>query len=127
MSNKAITLLEFAQNKKIEIPIFQRDYAQGRNDETTDKIRKDFVNSLIETLDKNIPIELDFIYGREVDNTITLIDGQQRLTTLFLLHWYISQRIGKIDAFKKTLSLAMPLVIMLRTLPLNLLRGKNLK
>ena len=100
MSNKAITLLEFAQNKKIEIPIFQRDYAQGRNDHMTDKIRKDFVSSLIEALDKNIPIELDFIYGREVDNTITLIDGQQRLTTLFLLHWYISQRIGKIDAFK---------------------------
>ena len=99
MSNKAITLLEFAQNKKIEIPIFQRDYAQGRNDKTTDKIRKDFVSSLIEALDKNTPIELDFIYGREVDNTITLIDGQQRLTTLFLLHWYISQRIGKIDAF----------------------------
>ncbi|WP_297976491.1 DUF262 domain-containing protein [uncultured Capnocytophaga sp.] len=99
MSNKT-TFLSFAQNKKIEIPIFQRDYAQGRNDETTDKIRKDFVSSLIEALDKNIPIELDFIYGREVDNTITLIDGQQRLTTLFLLHWYISQRIGKIDAFK---------------------------
>jgi hypothetical protein len=99
MSNKT-TFLSFAQNKKIEIPIFQRDYAQGRNDETTDKIRKDFVSSLIEALDKNTPIELDFIYGREVDNTITLIDGQQRLTTLFLLHWYLSQRIGKIDAFK---------------------------
>ncbi|WP_424656805.1 DUF262 domain-containing protein [Capnocytophaga granulosa] len=99
MSNKT-TFLSFAQNKKIEIPIFQRDYAQGRNDETTDKIRKDFVSSLIEALDKNIPIELDFIYGREVDNSITLIDGQQRLTILFLLHWYISQRIGKIDAFK---------------------------
>lgn len=99
MSNKAITLLEFAQNKKIEIPIFQRDYAQGRNDHMTDKIRKNFVSSLIEALDKNTPIELDFIYGREVDNTITLIDGQQRLTTLFLLHWYLAQRIGKIDAF----------------------------
>ena len=99
MSNKT-TFLNFAKNKKIEIPIFQRDYAQGRNDEITDKIRKDFVSSLIEALDKNTPIELDFIYGREVDNTITLIDGQQRLTTLFLLHWYLSQRIGKIDAFK---------------------------
>ena len=98
MSNKT-TFLSFSQNKKIEIPIFQRDYAQGRNDHMTDKIRKNFVSSLIEALDKNIPIELDFIYGREVDNTITLIDGQQRLTTLFLLHWYISQRIGKIDAF----------------------------
>ena len=99
MSNKT-TFLSFSQNKKIEIPIFQRDYAQGRNDETTDKIRKYFVSSLIEALDKNTPIELDFIYGREVDNTITLIDGQQRLTTLFLLHWYLAQRIGKIDAFK---------------------------
>ena len=99
MSNKT-TFLSFAQNKKIEIPIFQRDYAQGRNDHMTDKIRKDFVSSLIEALDKNTPIELDFIYGREVDNTITLIDGQQRLTTLFLLHWYLAQRIGKIDAFK---------------------------
>lgn len=46
MSNKT-TFLSFSQNKKIEIPIFQRDYAQGRNDETTDKIRKYFINKIM--------------------------------------------------------------------------------
>ena len=40
------------------------------------------------------PIGLDFIYGEENDGTFEPLDGQQRLTTLFLLHWYLAFRSG---------------------------------
>lgn len=87
-------------NNKVEIPIIQRDYAQGRTDSKTNKIRKDFLDVLFDFVSKKksnpeTEIELDFIYGfNEVDsnNQITFvpIDGQQRLTTLWLLYWYVS-------------------------------------
>ena len=34
----------------IEIPIIQRDYAQGREDDTTATIRRDFLEVLIQAL-----------------------------------------------------------------------------
>lgn len=76
---------------KIEIPIIQRDYAQGRNDEKTKKIRTGFLASIIDTLDnENSFLELDFVYGNIENNVLQPLDGQQRLTTLFLLHWFLA-------------------------------------
>lgn len=79
----------------IEIPLIQRDYAQGRDMPKVNYIRTRFVRALREALINKEPITLDFVYG-EIDNNRTLIplDGQQRLTTLFLLHWYIARREG---------------------------------
>ncbi|MBU1722871.1 MAG: DUF262 domain-containing protein [Gammaproteobacteria bacterium] len=71
---------------KIEIPIIQRDYAQGREDKQ--EIRENFLNALLQSIENNIAIKLDFIYGSVEDNASQPLDGQQRLTTLFLLHWY---------------------------------------
>jgi len=38
---------------------------------------------------------LDFVYGEVNDGTFEPLDGQQRLTTLFLLHWYLAFRSGR--------------------------------
>ena len=88
--------------QKVEIPIIQRDYAQGRTDSKTNKIRKDFLDVLFEFIqhkDKNqkAEIELDFIYGfNEEDekqpSEFVPIDGQQRLTTLWLLYWFVTAK-----------------------------------
>lgn len=72
--------------KKIEIPIIQRDYAQGREDKK--EIRNNFLNALHESISNNRKIQLDFIYGSKIEESFQPLDGQQRLTTLFLLHWY---------------------------------------
>lgn len=79
----------------IEIPLIQRDYAQGRDMPKVEDIRRRFVGALKKALINNEPVTLDFVYG-DIDNNRTLIplDGQQRLTTLFLLHWYIARREG---------------------------------
>lgn len=85
------------QLKKIIIPIIQRDYAQGRRDEESSRVRTRFLKSLFEAITE-IPITLDFVYGDIDENGVmTPLDGQQRLTTLFLLHWYAAKR-GNVKA-----------------------------
>ena len=82
--------------ERIEIPLFQRDYAQGRDTEPVRRIRDGFLNVLrgALTADAPTPVGLDFIYGGVDAGTLRPLDGQQRLTTLFLLHWYIASRSG---------------------------------
>ena len=76
------------QLRKIVIPIIQRDYAQGRTTEKPTEVRKGFVSNLISYLQapEGEIHDLDFVYGTVVDNEFIPLDGQQRLTTLFLLH-----------------------------------------
>jgi len=82
--------------ERIEIPLFQRDYAQGRDIDSVRQIRTDFLDVLRTALagDEPTTVGLDFVYGGVEDGTLRPLDGQQRLTTLFLLHWYIASRCG---------------------------------
>lgn len=81
----------------IRIPIVQRDYAQGRRTANVDKIRDAFLDALCEAVTGGEAVGLDFVYG-EIDSGGILqpLDGQQRLTTLFLLHWYLAFRAGRL-------------------------------
>lgn len=78
----------------IQIPMIQRDYAHGRQGEA--EIRKRFLKAIFEALENKNELELDFVYGtkRAIDKKDLFIplDGQQRLTTLYLLHWYIGNK-----------------------------------
>lgn len=83
---------EAVQLKKIIIPIIQRDYAQGRKGSDVTRVRGRFLESLYKAVTEK-PITLDFVYG-DIDDegNMTPLDGQQRLTTLFLLHWYAAKK-----------------------------------
>ena len=76
----------------IVIPIIQRDYAQGRKGTDVTRIRERFLESLYKAVTEK-PLTLDFVYG-DIDETRKMVplDGQQRLTTLFLLHWYAAKK-----------------------------------
>lgn len=77
--------------KQIVIPKIQRDYAQGRPGQRATDVRNLFTANLIASLkaeDDNVRM-LDFIYGYRRDGKFEPLDGQQRLTTLFLLHWLV--------------------------------------
>ncbi|GHU02672.1 hypothetical protein FACS1894147_05080 [Spirochaetia bacterium] len=111
------TFWDFLKNHKIEIPVIQRDYAQGRKgkEELRLKFLKDLKNALDGTLPINEKLKLDFVYGsleytnenfvneqqfsikdnqEQKNNARSLnpLDGQQRLTTLWLLHWFIAYK-----------------------------------
>lgn len=79
---------------KIEIPIIQRDYAQGR--EGKEELRKNFLTALREAVEDK-SLELDFVYGSVKNKILQPLDGQQRLTTLFLLHWFVAVKESKFD------------------------------
>jgi len=89
----------------IEIPILQRDYAQGRKEEG--EVRTLFLNSLFQALNNNAelrqPLDLDFVYGNFEEGqskAFSVLDGQQRLTTLYLLHWYLAVQHDHIEEFR---------------------------
>jgi hypothetical protein len=84
--------------ERIEIPLIQRDYAQGRAGAKVADIRADFLDVLLGAAVGETPVGLDFIYGDVQDGTLRPLDGQQRLTTLFLLHWYIAFRTDRLEA-----------------------------
>lgn len=100
-TKKAISFWELILKHKIEIPIIQRDYAQGRDDDKTKKIRNGFLKSIIDSLQsESCSLELDFVYGNVVNDVLQPLDGQQRLTTLFLLHWFVALKTDKISENK---------------------------
>lgn len=106
MDTQAISFKALTQKYTIKIPRIQRDYAQGR--ENAQKIREKFVKDLFESLKNDKTLHLQFIYGSvknapdknngEKDEFIPL-DGQQRLTTLYLLHWYIAMRNNTTESY----------------------------
>lgn len=104
MATTKYTFWDLINELSIEIPIIQRDYAQGRQSEKVNEIRNGFVNSLYEAIEENRNLDFDFIYGSEKKNVLIPLDGQQRLTTLFLLHWYLASKDNKIDEARETLA-----------------------
>ena len=86
---------------KIIVPKIQRDYIQGRENKTVEKNREEFVKELIDSLAGNKPMSLNFVYGTLHGNEFIPIDGQQRLTTLFLLHLYVFAKKENAEAIKK--------------------------
>lgn len=77
---------------QIEIPIIQRDYAQGRDNAKAADVRKSLVENMIKAVKEDKPLFFDFVYGRIDDGKFIPFDGQQRLTTLFLFHKYVFEK-----------------------------------
>lgn len=77
---------------QIEIPIIQRDYAQGRNNSKAADVRKSLVGNMIKAVKEDKLLFFDFVYGRVDNNKFIPFDGQQRLTTLFLFHKYVFEK-----------------------------------
>ena len=83
------------QFDSIIIPIIQRDYAQGRMDTEAKYIREEFLNDIKDILKSNYTLHLDYIYGNVNNkNQFEPLDGQQRLTTLFLIYLYLYKKNG---------------------------------
>jgi len=99
MNSTEWTFWRFLEENEIEIPIIQRDYAQGRagKEELRKSFLRDLKNTLGDALGTNKRMKLDFVYGTNENGVLIPLDGQQRLTTLWLLHWYVAYRAQKLD------------------------------
>ena len=75
-----MNFLQSFNNKTILIPLLQRDYVQGGSEDVIGP----FLDALIEK-----ECDLTYIYGYEENGCFVPVDGQQRLTTLWLLHLYL--------------------------------------
>lgn len=73
----------------IKIPLIQRDYAQGRQSAEVTGIREKFLKDIHKAIRSKRPMNLDFVYGSADSRRFIPLDGQQRLTTLFLVHLYL--------------------------------------
>lgn len=99
MNTKEYSFWDLISEYNIEIPAIQRDYAQGRKSEI--RIANALINDLLDVLTSLEPkkINLHFVYGKIDNQHLIPLDGQQRLTTLFLLHWFLS--IGNLSEYNK--------------------------
>lgn len=81
------TLLKLLTDYSVEVPRVQRDYVQGRKDEHSTIVRTNLLNDIKRAFEKKSePLDLNFVYGKISASKFYPVDGQQRLTTLFLLH-----------------------------------------
>lgn len=105
--SKGITFWQLLQGNDVmlvSVPVIQRDYAQGRKSKKAKNVREKFLRDLADHLKSGDPLGLDFVYG-SMDSTkkVELIDGQQRFTTLFLLHLYFAIKDTQLSTNKETL------------------------
>lgn len=101
-NSKLTSFWNLVKEKTIVIPIIQRDYAQGRFGQ--EYLRERFLKQLFQALESEKALVLDFVYGRYENNILYPLDGQQRLTTLWLLHWYLSLCTGSLESDREALS-----------------------
>ena len=86
------SLCDLLNEKKVIIPIIQRDYAQGRNNDKALAVRSRLIDDWKDILlSDNKQMDFNYVYGNEnQESDFFPVDGQQRLTSLYLLYWYFS-------------------------------------
>lgn len=99
MPNEMFSISKLLDEYVVHVPEIQRDYAQGRDNQNAEMVRNKLLDDICDVLSgKKGQHVLNYIYGvpqKEVANDeeiikLILIDGQQRVTTLFLIKWYLA-------------------------------------
>ena len=85
--NEVYDIRKLSKYEKVVVPIIQRDFVYGLETESAKK----FIGDIFACLCESLTIDFGFIYGyHNKEKTIFyVIDGQQRLTTLYLLQQYL--------------------------------------
>lgn len=78
------------------IPGIQRHYVQGANNPKAESVRKQFIKEIFTAIEKKQnEFNLHFIYGpinTNGEDSFVPVDGQQRLTTLWLIARYAAEK-----------------------------------
>lgn len=86
------SFFDFISNRYIQVPRLQREFAFGREDNVSREKRTRFIDTIFNSIIKKEPLYLNFVYGTSNGEAFVPLDGQQRLTILFLLHWYFIKK-----------------------------------
>ncbi len=93
MGEAISSIFRLLEEYEICIPAIQREYVQGSDDKKIQEIRENLLKDIIETLDsEENRLSLGIIYGITDKKLFYPLDGQQRLTTLFLLYWFVAMK-----------------------------------
>jgi len=87
-------------DSNIAIPDYQRDYAQGRlEDAKIEATREKFIDDIIKAAMGLEFVHMGLVYGSNNSGLkgFVAVDGQQRLTTAFLFHLYLSKMTESCD------------------------------
>jgi hypothetical protein len=79
---------------RVIVPGIQRHYVQGEDTPKAREVRKNFIRDIFAAFSDKKQMHLDFIYGpirTEGTDAFIPVDGQQRLTTLWLLARYFAE------------------------------------
>ena len=87
------TFSDFIDKYIIEIPRIQRDYTYGSKTEKTNKVLGKLLKDIHDSLTNQNELILDFVYGCD-NEAFQPLDGQQRLTTLYLLYFFAACKAG---------------------------------
>lgn len=94
------TFFNLLNRYRVIVPGIQRHYVQGDDTVMARDVRTTFIRDIFSHIKNKSPLSLDFIYGpidtSETDAFIP-IDGQQRLTTLWLLALYFADFLNPAD------------------------------
>ena len=81
---------------RVVIPGIQRHYVQGANNPKAESVRKQFIKEIFTAIEKKQnEFSLHFIYGpinTNGEDSFVPVDGQQRLTTLWLIARYAAEK-----------------------------------
>ena len=81
---------------RVVIPGIQRHYVQGANNPKAESVRKQFIKEIFAAIkEKQNEFSLHFIYGSintNGEDSFVPVDGQQRLTTLWLIARYAAEK-----------------------------------
>ena len=95
---------KFMSEYEICIPIIQREYIQGCNDQRIFNTTKKMIDDILAVLkNERDRINLNIIYGYSENNVFYPIDGQQRLTLLYLIIYYCAVMGEKIEDFNSNI------------------------
>ncbi|MBR4988291.1 MAG: DUF262 domain-containing protein [Bacteroidaceae bacterium] len=94
---------------RVIIPGIQRHYVQGANKPEAKSIRENFINEIFDVIEeKEKRLNLHFIYGpinTDGEDSFVPVDGQQRLTTLWLIARYATEKVLEESSRKDILAL----------------------
>lgn len=86
---------------RVVIPGIQRHYVQGANNPKAESVRKQFIKEIFTAIEKKQnEFNLHFIYGpinTNGEDSFVPVDGQQRLTTLWLIARYAVEKAESSD------------------------------